>query len=247
MARLPVRVGICGDWMDHPMLNGHHPGCVVNASLWQTMANPRHGGLATSTAMTAEKIWGDGLPDNPDRETLAKTLFGAENVPDPSRKKLFISGSQDAYGIVYPGINRLYYDNGYLPVVESVVDEGILAWAESVLYLIPTHDRNMFYEPVLNMNGIRDNVKLLAAAGDVCWSAILRGDVRMLGLSMNECRAAQSAIMPGMYDIKKIDWFPNDIIGWKYSGAGGGGYVVAVSEKPLEKGIRLNIRRENGR
>jgi galactokinase/mevalonate kinase-like predicted kinase len=243
MSELPVRIGICGDWLDHPVFNSYHPGCVVNVSVWPTMKDPRHGGLATSTSITAEKLWGNKIPDFPNRETLAKSLFAMENMPDMSKDSHHISGSQDAYGIVYPGVNRLYYDNGYLPEIESIVDEKHLAWLESVLYLVATHERDKFYRPILDRIKIRDNIRQIAKAGELCWKAIRKMDAKMLALSLNECRSAQNILIPNMYDVERLDWFPNDIMGWKYSGAGRGGYIVAVSERPFDKGIKINIRR----
>jgi mevalonate kinase len=32
-------------------------------------------------------------------------------------------------------------------------------------------------------------------------------------------------------------------LGWKVSGAGGGGYLILVSEKPIEHAVRIIIRR----
>ena len=166
-----------------------------------------------------------------------------ENMPDVSKESHYVSGSQDAYGIVYPGINRLYYDNSYLPKIESITDEKTIAWLESVLYLVPTHYRDRFYRPMPDKTKIRGNIGKVAAASDLCWKAIREKDVRMLALSLNKCRASQNVIIPNMYDIDGIDWFPNNIIGWKYSGAGRGGYIVAVSEASFKNGIKINIRR----
>jgi galactokinase/mevalonate kinase-like predicted kinase len=44
-----------------------------------------------------------------------------------------------------------------------------------------------------------------------------------------------------VYDI--IKQYENDALGWKISGAGGGGYLVFISEKPLDKCFQITIRR----
>ena len=34
-------------------------------------------------------------------------------------------------------------------------------------------------------------------------------------------------------------------LGWKVSGAGGGGYLILVSDHPIENGVRVVIRRKD--
>lgn len=54
---------------------------------------------------------GSGIMDFVEKEQLAKTLFAYENPPGTE----IISGSQDALGIVLPGLNRLEYNASYWP------------------------------------------------------------------------------------------------------------------------------------
>jgi galactokinase/mevalonate kinase-like predicted kinase len=41
-----------------------------------------------------------------------------------------------------------------------------------------------------------------------------------------------------------IQQYADTACGWKLSGAGGGGYLVLVSERPIEHAVRIVVRRE---
>ena len=59
---------------------------------------------------------------------------------------------------------------------------------------------------------------------------------------------AQVSMFPNMMNqsIKNlINKYKNHAIGWKVSGAGGGGYLFIVSEAPIKHGIKLFIRRSD--
>ena len=59
---------------------------------------------------------------------------------------------------------------------------------------------------------------------------------------------AQTSMFPLMIndDIRQtIDRHRDHLLGYKITGAGGGGYVVAFSEKPIDGAIRLKIRTED--
>jgi galactokinase/mevalonate kinase-like predicted kinase len=42
---------------------------------------------------------------------------------------------------------------------------------------------------------------------------------------------------------KLIQQYQDVALGWKLSGAGGGGYLILVSETPIEKAVRVIVRR----
>ena len=44
---------------------------------------------------------------------------------------------------------------------------------------------------------------------------------------------------------KVIDEYKNIALGWKLSGAGGGGYLVLVSDNVIEGALKINVRRTN--
>jgi mevalonate kinase len=55
-------------------------------------------------------------------------------------------------------------------------------------------------------------------------------------------------MFPNMLDesIKPIiDKYASKSIGYKLSGAGGGGYLILIAEKEIENAIQIKIRRKN--
>ncbi|MBP8904038.1 MAG: cytidyltransferase, partial [Paludibacteraceae bacterium] len=43
--------------------------------------------------------------------------------------------------------------------------------------------------------------------------------------------------------LEQIEHYKKVAMGWKISGAGGGGYLILFSEKPVENAIQIRIRR----
>jgi galactokinase/mevalonate kinase-like predicted kinase len=63
---------------------------------------------------------------------------------------------------------------------------------------------------------------------------------------MTQSFEAQIAMFPDMVTpdiLAQIDHYKKDVFGWKVSGAGGGGYLIFFSEKPIENAIQIRIRR----
>jgi hypothetical protein len=214
---------------------------VVVAQIWPTMEFNDRSGLATSSRNVAISIWGDRYPEG-DHELNARLLFGAENPPG----KKYISGSQDHIGLLYPGINRLYYRGGYWPEkIESTTDKEICEWLADVIHLVPLEPRPQGYDPLKIMNLEKALIKELGEAGDSCWEAILKKDVNGLGKSMTDTLLAWRKILPFTVPdqvLKELEtkYFPN------YPGAitsgSGGGYVMVVSEMPVPGAVRIKVR-----
>jgi galactokinase/mevalonate kinase-like predicted kinase len=71
-------------------------------------------------------------------------------------------------------------------------------------------------------------------------------NIQAFGKAMRESFEAQIAMYPNMVtpDIfEAIDKYNAQPLGWKLSGAGGGGYLIFVGETPLENAIQIRIRR----
>jgi len=87
----------------------------------------------------------------------------------------------------------------------------------------------------------------LADATHNCWQAILKHDLPAFGHSFREAFDAQIAMFPHMVNddvFELIHRHKHEALGWKLSGAGGGGYVIFVAEHPIKNAVRINIRRE---
>lgn len=240
---IPYRIDLAGTWIDQPYVSKYHAGAAIVASLEPTVDFFERGGMATSTRRRALELWPMGLPlEKP--EKLARILFRYDNPP--SQKD--VSGSQDSLGMMMPGINRLYYEKGeYWPSsIESILDEDILKWVEDHIYFHFLWPRPQDYDPLKKTYITTEGVKKLADAAEGAWDAIKRKDIRDFGKYFLDSFHAQTSMFPAMINDeieKAIDRFRDKAVAWKLSGAGGGGYLVLLSETQLENTIRIKIRR----
>jgi galactokinase/mevalonate kinase-like predicted kinase len=199
--------------------------------------------MASSTRHKAVDLWRNAIPHG-DPELLAKQLFAFENPPG----KQEIAGSQDALGIVLPGLNYLYYGGGeYWPArIESVHDEEVLTWLESRLHLVTLGPRSGGYVVTGETSIGEPGARALATAAEDCWRAILACDAIGLGDAIRRSFEAQVSMFPRMLDdgIRAvIDRYRSAALGWKLSGAGGGGYLILVSVAPVDATLNIRIRR----
>jgi hypothetical protein len=242
--RLPYRLDIAGTWIDQPYVSKHHPGWAITISLEPTIEFNERCGMSTSTRNAAAKLWPYELPSmHPER--LAELLFRYEN--EPGRKE--ISGEQDSIGICMPGINRHYYQNSYWPQkIESIHEEDILQWLEERIYLVLLWPRaanlNLLKETHINT----ENVQALTKAANQTWNGLLKKDPKEFADGYKKSFEAQVRMFPAMAPeevLKAIEPYRSKALAWKLAGAGGGGYLALVSEKPIENAIRIKIRRRN--
>lgn len=239
---IPYRIDLAGGWHDQPTVNCHCPGAVITICIEPDYEFNNRSGMSTSSRNAAMEMWHTDIPEG-DRETLAKMVFRYENPPGSD----YVSGSQDAIGIVMPGLNRLDYDNGYWPVnIESVFDTKILDFIENNLWIIPLSPRVSGYNVLENTNIDKEGAMRLAKATTDCWQALLKCDVNAWGAASSASFYAQIAMYPNMAPREVLDCiehYKDRVKGFKITGAGGGGYLVLINDTPVENGLKIRIRR----
>lgn len=239
---IPFRLDLAGGWLDQPFVSKYYPGAVLTINLEPEVQFNSRSGLSTSSRNAAIEMWGNKFPaDNP--EKLAKMIFRYENKPGTK----YVSGSQDAIGIVFPGLNRLDYDNDYWPhSIQTVLDDDILDFIENHIFMLQLFPRKEKFDVLADTSVNFDNAKALSAAADDCWNALLNKDLPAWGKATTDSFNAQTRMFPHMIDpevIPVLEQYKDKVLGWKMCGAGGGGYFVFISEKPVENTFGIHIRR----
>jgi len=240
---IPFRLDLAGGWLDQPYVSKYFPGPVITISIEPEFEFNDRSGMSSSTRAKAIELWQTDIPEG-NKEKLAKTLFCVENPPGTT----YISGSQDSIGIVYPGVNKLDYPSGnYWPnQINSVTEEETLAWIEKHLWLINLSPRENGYNVLSDTIINKESAQRLADSAELAWSAIEDKNLKAFGESIKKSFEAQIAMFPHMvnpYILEQIKYYESEALGWKISGAGGGGYLVLVSDHPIRNGIQLKIRR----
>lgn len=239
---LPYRIDLAGTWIDQPYVSKHHPGWAITVSLEPVIEYNERCGMSTSTRNAAKKIWPLYLPlDKP--EKLAEILFKFENTPGSK----IISGAQDAIGICMPGLTRHYYNNGYWPTkFESIHNESILNWLEEHIYMVLLWPRENNLDLLKTTFITKENVKSLADAAEEVWEAIQNKNLEKFAEGFLKSFHAQIKMFPAMVNekiLEEIEKYKEKAIAWKLAGAGGAGYLILVSDKPIDGAMKINIRR----
>lgn len=145
-------------------------------------------------------------------------------------------------------MNYLWYERGrYWPSdINSIVDNEVLNWLESKLFLValPPRKNDLLVTDGANLNV--GKAKGLSDATVSLWKAVSRRDTIAFGSTMRKAFEAQIALFPSMINsvVKEtILRLPEDMLGYKLSGADGGGYLVLFSNKEIENSIKVRIRR----
>jgi len=241
VCNIPFRLDLAGGWLDQPYVSKYHPGPVITISVHPDYQFNDRSGMSSSTRKKAINLWQTDIPEG-NKEILAKTLFSFENPPGTK----IISGSQDSIGIVYPGVNKLNYSNeNYWPdSIEPETDSTVIEFIEKHLWFITLSPRIGDFDVLADTNISKANAKDLADAANNCWTAIQNKNIQDFGDAMRESFEAQIAMFPNMLNpdiIEILDSYKDKALGWKLSGAGGGGYLVLVSENPVPNAVQIRI------
>lgn len=240
---LPYRIDLAGTWIDQPYVSKYGSGWSITLSLEPTVEYNERCGMSTSTRNAAKIIWPYYLPlEKP--EKLAEILFKFENMPGST----MISGAQDAIGICMPGLVRHYYDKAYWPIkFESIHSESTLSWLEEHIYMVLLWPRepglDLLKETYINEKNVND----LTNSAEEVWEAIKQKDIKKFAEGFSKSFKAQTKMFPEMVNDKinaEIEKYKDKALAWKLAGAGGGGYLILVSEKPIEGAMKINIRRK---
>lgn len=239
---MPYRVDLAGTWIDQPYVSKYWPGAAITASIEPTIEFNERSGMATSTRKKAIELWNDHLPlEKP--EKLAKTLFRYDN--DPGIKE--VSGSQDSIGITMPGINRFYYEKEkYWPSkFDTISDLKTIHWLEDRLYMLTLWPRPDGYKVLSDTHINTENVKRLADAAETAWEGLNAMDIKTFTRGFLDSFHSQIRMFPKMMnpEIQKIiDQYKEKALAWKLSGAGGGGYLILISEEKIPNAFQIKIR-----
>ena len=241
VCNIPFRLDLAGGWLDQPFVSEKAGGPVITISIHPDYNFNDRSGMSSSTRKRAIQLWQTDIPEG-NKELLAKTLFSFENPPGTKT----VSGSQDAIGIVFPGVNKLNYGQGeYWPEsIESETAADVLDFIEQHLWLITLSPRIGDYDVLSDTDITPANAEQLALAAEACWSAIQQKDLKAMGAAMRKSFEAQIKMFPQMVNpeiMNILDTYKNDTLGWKLSGAGGGGYLVLVSENPVPNALQVRI------
>jgi cytidyltransferase-like protein len=260
--KIPYRIDLAGGWLDQPFVSKHYPGPVITFPIFGLPHNRKkenlnfeeviefntRSGMATSTRKKAIDLWGHQISEQHHPHKLAQILFAHDNPPG----KTEISGSQDAIGIIVPGITKSHYNGEYWPhQIETLEDEETINFLEDHISLVPLNPRQEDYQVLKETRISPEGARALAEAADKVWQAVQNKDLEALGRDVRESFISQVAMFPSMVDddirnfIKNIRTQHGDnILGYKLSGAGGGGYLICITKEPLPDSIGIKIMRE---
>ncbi len=240
--QIPHRLELVG-FFDQTFLSEVCPGSTVTCGL-EPLELDERSGMASSTRKTIKRVFGNVLPRDKTEEELAKIIFACENPPG----RAYVSGVVDALGIVSCGLSKFNFEGEYWPAsIERIHDEPVLQWFEKHVQIVQTRPRPIDYNVFSGLEDYSEpKARRLAASAEATWAAIQNLNHHQLGACVNETSDACKAMRPGYIsdEVQPIlSAMRKQHLGVKLLCAGGYGYMLVVSEQPIEGGLRVRVRR----
>lgn len=159
---------------------------------------------------------------------------------------MYVSGSQDALGLMLPGISRLEFDGAYWPQqIKRAQSSAVVAWLERVLWLVPLPSRPDGYNPLKIKNVTQPVVARLADASQRAWDGVLACDAAALGCALSDTMVCWHEMLPETVPEGSEEWLRPyaGSHGCLFSGAGGG-FLLVVSDTEVLNGFHIEIQNE---
>jgi len=241
MTDMPYSLSLAGGGLDQIYLNKFTPGWNLTLSIEPTYNYLERAGMASSTRNTAIQLWGN-LPKGDEFEN-AKKLFTREN----EHIGKYISGFQDASGIMMQGLTASWYNNSFMPSkVIRIQERSCLDWLQNHIQMFEVGQRKTDFDLSEFSDCNKYSAKRLAEASRLALRAIETKNIEALGKAFNETRLAYQGIFPASMP-RFVKGLADKLIevgakGVKPNGAGGGGYFIVAIDKPINGGIPIKVR-----
>lgn len=160
-------------------------------------------------------------------------------------------GKQDQYAATFGGVNAIEFRrDGTVSVSRVPLSDEAFAKLEQRVQLYFTgaqRDANAILERQQDAiegssNGVVESLNAMLGLADRAERALAEGDVDELGLLIREGWERKRALVPGISSDQFDEWIElalaNGALGAKLTGAGGGGYVLALAEAGREEELR---------
>lgn len=235
---LPLRIDFVS-FLDQKILNKLCPSSVLIANIEPIPHVFPRSGMCNSTLTTIRKLFGNYLPENVNKEELAKTIFFMENY-----KSEYISGAIDQIGITHKSILRLEFYDSYWPSSIHQISTNV-QWLNKYLYIVHLRERPddfIWYNKNININD--DLILKQSMFVSTCLYQLRHKDIKGFGETITNVHKNQKQIFPNYeskYSEPIINHLQTEHYGCKLLGAGGDGYALVITDKPEENFIKIEI------